>query len=112
MMAQAQTKPFDSGDQHQVETRAKRIKIAEQATDNEFRAMMDVPQFRAFMWGLLTRTHVFAISADVTNANNTFFREGERNVGLSLIADVMRLCPEKYQTMAAEAAKREETING
>lgn len=108
----AETKPFDSGDQHQVDTRAKRLKVVAQSADQEFARMMEAPAFRAFVWKLLGRCHVYETSADVTNANNTFFREGERNIGLGLMADVLRLAPEQYQTMAAEAAKREEQIDG
>lgn len=108
----AAPEPFDSGDQHQVETKAKRLKVVAQTADQEFARMMEVPGFRAFVWRLLQRCHCYEQSADVTNANNTFFREGERNIGLGLMADVLRLAPAQYAVMAAEAAKREEDLNG
>ena len=103
---------FDAGDQHQVDTKAKRLKVVTQTADQEFAAMMDVPAFRAFMWKLLERTHVYEASADVTNPNQTYFREGERNIGLGLMADVLRLAGDKYPLMAAEAAKRKEDLDG
>lgn len=105
-MAKSAPKALDAGDQHQVETRAARLKDRQREADEEFKAMMAVPGFRAFLWRLLERTHVFEISADVGSANQTFFREGERNVGLGLMADVLRLCPEQYRAMSEEAAQR------
>jgi hypothetical protein len=105
--------PYDAGDQHQVETRGKRLKLAAQAEAQAFVGMMQEPRFRAFVWRLLERCHVYEISADVTNPYQTYFREGERNVGISLLGDVMRLCPALYRTMADEAAKRtQELTNG
>jgi len=104
-------KPFDSGDQLQVQTRAARLKDRQDQDDEDFKAMMAIPNFRAFVWRLLSRAHVFQTSADVSNPYNTFFREGERNGGLQLMADVMRLCPQHYQTMAAESAKRDKELN-
>lgn len=111
-MALAQPKPFDAGDSHQVDTRAKRVKLAQLRADEDFRSAMGVPGFRAFMWELLTRCHLFEISADLTSPHNTYFREGERNVGLRYLNDIVRLCPDQYRVMSEEATKREEELNG
>lgn len=100
--------PYDAGDKNQVEQKTAGVKTRDQREDNNFIGMMNTPNFRAFVWDRLVECHVFAQSADVTNVNNTYFREGERNVGLKLTARVLRLCPHQYPIMAAEAAKRAE----
>ena len=40
-----------------------------------------------------------------TGTSATIFREGERNVGLQVLADITRLCPELYARMAGETQK-------
>ncbi len=107
----SEERQIDIGDQHQTETRAKRHKAARKRTDDEFESMMEVPGFRAFVWRLLGTAHVFETSLGA-DPHQTAFREGERNIGLMLWADVQRLCPQKFPLMAAEAAKRDEERNG
>ena len=102
---------IDIGDQYQSETRAKRVKLARKRRDGDFVAMMEVPGFRAFVWRLLGAAHVFETSIGA-DPHQTSFREGERNIGLMLWADVARLCPRQFPLMAAEAAKRDEDLHG
>ena len=105
------TAPRDLGDQHQNETLAKTLKAATRIEDKAFVDMMAVPQFRAFVWRLLERAHVFETSM-TADPHMTAFREGERNMGLGLMVEINRLCPAQYPVMAAEAAKRKEALNG
>ena len=72
---------------------------------------MAEPRFRAFVWRLLGRCHVYELSADPGNPHRTYLREGERNVGLGLVADILRLCPEHYETMSREGARRTRELN-
>jgi hypothetical protein len=99
----------DISDMH--ETRARRLRTLDANADNEFVAMMEVAGFRAFVWRVLTLAHVFETSMG-GDPHRTSFREGERNIGLMLMADIHRLCPDRYPLMALEARKREEERNG
>ena len=96
--------PYDSSSSHDVERRTLHLRLARQRSDADFGRMMGGRDFRAFVWGLLERTHVFETSFDRC-PQVMAFREGERNVGLGVLDWVNRLCPERYRTMADEASQ-------
>ena len=54
---------------------------------------------------ILRRTHIFAISLMAGNSDITAFREGERNVGLSLLGDMNAVSPEKLGAIMREEIK-------
>lgn len=56
---------------------------------------------RAFYWYLLCECGVFTSS--FTGDNYTFFREGERNVGLKLLGFMNEVAPDAYVLMMKEA---------
>jgi hypothetical protein len=98
------TQPYDPSSSHDVDRRTLRLRLVRRHSDAAFGRMMDGRDFRAFVWGLLAQTHVFETSFDPC-PHVTAFREGERNVGLAVLDRVNRLCPERYRTMADEAAQ-------
>lgn len=57
---------------------------------------------RRLMWGILTRTGLYQSS--FTGNSTTFFREGQRNVGLRLTRDLQAYSPKRYMEMWAENA--------
>lgn len=97
---------YDPSSNHDVDRRTLRLRLARQHSEAAFGRMMDGRDFRAFIWDLLAQTHVFETSFDPC-PHVTAFREGERNVGLAVLDRVNRLCPERYRTMAEEAARDE-----
>lgn len=66
----------------------------------DFLYVMRSKQGRRFIWRLLTWTHVFQTS--FTGNSETFFREGERNIGVKLINEIHSHCYELYGTMVKE----------
>ena len=98
--------PYDAGDPDAVNTarkksgrrRAERLRVVE--------AIRKLPDGRSWMYGLLERCHIYHTSFVQGDAHATSFKEGERNVGLMLVADIMSACPEQYPVMCREA-KRE-----
>lgn len=85
---------------------------AEEAQSNE-RRKLELDQFkwlmshkpgRAIVWRLLAKTGVYRTSFD-TNGSRTFFNEGQRNIGLFVLAEVMEACPERFGEMQKEHAK-------
>lgn len=75
-------------------------KVAARQEMDDFLWMMRNKQGRRFMWRLLTWTHIFKSS--FTGNSETFFREGERNIGVRLMDEIHGLCPELYSTMVKE----------
>lgn len=63
---------------------------------------MSDPRGRRFIWRLLGITGIFRSS--FTGNSETFFREGERNVGLKLLTEVTRDANDLYLTAQQEAA--------
>lgn len=63
---------------------------------------------RRFCWKIMEQAHVFSSSFDRDNQHATAFREGERNMGLMLLADIMEACPDRYLQMQREAKIRQE----
>lgn len=66
----------------------------------DFLYVMRSKQGRRFIWRLLTWAHVFQTS--FTGNSETFFREGERNIGVKLINEIHSHCYELYGTMVKE----------
>lgn len=66
----------------------------------DFQWLMKDKRGRRIVWSLLERTGVFRSS--FTGNSETFFREGQRNVGLFLMAQIHEACPEQYAVMLQE----------
>lgn len=67
----------------------------------DLRTVLSQVQGRRFVWGLLEQCGVFRTS--YTGNNDTFFREGQRNVGLLVLNSIHASCPEKYELMLKES---------
>ena len=68
-------------------------------------AVMSTPDGQKVLREILRRTHVFAISLTAGNSDITAFREGERNVGLSLMGDMNAVSSERLATIMHEEIK-------
>lgn len=80
-----------------AEAKAKRkIRIE----DEDLRAVMSTAQGRRFLWRLLEQTGIYKLS--YTGNSETFFNEGQRNIGLKLLAEMHRVDPEHYILMTQE----------
>lgn len=83
-----QENPYDlKGQKRREKDRRTAEKAERSAYLIDLRDVMQTPQGRRVLKGLLSRTHVFAVSLSGDVAA-TAFREGERNVGLSLMSDM------------------------
>lgn len=67
----------------------------------DFKWLMSDKRGRRIVWKLLESTGVFRSS--FTGNSETFFREGARNVGLMLLADVNAHAPDAYVLMLEES---------
>jgi len=96
------TDPFDLEAQAQALAQDRdRAALKRAQDDKDLMDLMGGPGGRRIVWRLLEQTGVFRSSyaGDV----DTYFREGSRNIGLMWLADIHRLCPERYCEMMMEA---------
>lgn len=93
-----------SNDEEKGKNRTKeQIKAEEIKRDKvlvALRHLLDSEGGRIWLWGLLADTHVF--QSNMTGNSWTFFREGERNIGLTLLDDVLDARPNALETMREE----------
>lgn len=80
-------------------------KEAHQRNLDDIDFIMSRPEGRRFIWSLMERTGIYVTS--FTGNSETFFREGQRNIGLMYLAEINQACPEKYLQMINEHAKKE-----
>lgn len=94
-----------------AEERAKKLAEDKQALQrrreiDDFKWLMGHEQGRRFMWRLLDKAGVYRSS--FTGNSETFFREGMRNIGLMLIADIHEATPSEYARMLKEQRKHDD----
>jgi hypothetical protein len=95
--------PFDAANPRHVQRREKAARRQRRQRDDALRWLMGDARGRRVAWDLLGRAGVFR-SSMAPSPELTAFNEGRRDIGLALLADVMRLCPERYAAMQAEAS--------
>lgn len=83
------------GDEAGVAARDKDIKNLEASLDLALRDIMETGMGRAWIWDLLSKCHVFS-SPMREDFAKTSFCCGEQNVGLQVMAQIHRVCPERY----------------
>ena len=93
----------DINDAATVTAQRRKARLAARARDDALAGMMSIREGRAWVHDLLATSHVFESSFS-NNPGLMAFREGERNVGLRVLAQVMRLAPDRYVDMMKENA--------
>lgn len=108
-MTNPDTKPdYDAGNRRHVERRIKASKVRERQLADALKWLMADPRGRLLMWDRLADAGVFRLSF-AESPELMAFREGRRDLGLRDLGQIMRLCPEQYMRMAAEAQSRDTT---
>ena len=93
--------PLDlRGQERHKEQSDERNKLAFDQERGDLVWLMGSKRGRRIMWRLLERTGVYRSS--FTGNSETFFREGQRNVGLWLMAQIHEVCPDQYALMLKE----------
>jgi hypothetical protein len=76
-------------------------KLRRQIEANDIKWLMSSKQGRRIVWRLLDKAGVFRTS--FTGNSETFFKEGMRNMGLFLVAEIMAHSPEAFALMLNES---------
>lgn len=100
-------KTYNAADEEQVKTRKRKDEQIRDREMHDMRTVMSTVEGRRFVWRLLERAGVFRTS--FTGNSTTFFNEGQRNMGLIVLADVHEACAEQYIVMMNESKKDQET---
>lgn len=77
-----------------------REELARRQEEEDTKWLMSTEAGRRQVWWLLEEAGVFRTS--MTADNWTFFNEGQRNLGLKLLAKVQAHCPDEYALMTKE----------
>lgn len=89
-----------------TEEAAKRIqerqRLKAQRHADDIKWLLGDERGRRLYWKWLSDSHIFRTS--FTGNSETFFKEGERNRGLEMLADLNEHSPEAYLQMQQEAA--------
>jgi hypothetical protein len=96
-------------DSPSIERKRSRVANDRVIKDNVIRLLMSRGDGRRFLWLLMQDCHMFEISARFGEEAvlKTYFSEGERNIGLRLLMDIMRLAPREYILSMEENSKVE-----
>jgi hypothetical protein len=101
---------YDAGNKKDVRRLEKQAKLEEQQRREIVTGIMSVAPGRRWICEMLEHCHIFATSySDV--ANRMAFMEGQREIGLNLLGDIMSACPDSYITMMRERNERSTTAD-
>lgn len=91
-------RPQDVADpEAELETQRLQEQTRREQEVNDLKWLMAHKQGRRIMWRLLEFAGVYRTS--FTGNSETFFREGQRNVGLKFLAEVQENSPDEYLKM-------------
>ena len=96
---------YNASDTKQIRKARAQAKIAETERQGVIFNLMSSPAGRNYVHDTLTRCHIFASSFNPSQLGMAF-NEGERNIGLQLLNDVMAFAPDQYVQMMREANDR------
>lgn len=91
-------------EREQAETQRK-LQLAASLEADDFKWIMSNKRGRRFVWRLLEKAGVYRSS--FTGNSETFFREGQRNLGLQILGLIHAHTPELYATMLSEQKDHE-----
>lgn len=96
---------YDASNRKDIRRAEKDAKLAEQQRREVVFQLMATIAGRHWILNLLEKTHTFATSYS-KDPYATAFSEGERNIGLQILGDVMQSAPDQYIIMMREANER------
>lgn len=84
---------------------SRKARLSAQIEVEDFKWIMSNKRGRRFVWRLLDKAGVFRSS--FTGNSETFFREGQRNLGLQVLAMIHEHTPDAYTLMLSEQREYE-----
>lgn len=97
---------YNAADRKNVRLAEKQSKRAARERRVVIATVMASASGRQWFYEILTTCHVFATSFSL-DTKEMAFKEGERNIGLMFLTELMRTCPNEYMLMMREANERD-----
>jgi hypothetical protein len=97
--------PYSADDPVQVKKRTTKAKEAAERTLEDWRWLLADKRGRRIAWKLLEDAGIFRTSFDRDSNGQTAFNEGQRNIGLRVLAQAMQADPSAYERMTREATE-------
>lgn len=97
--------PYDAGNRKDVRAAEKTARLHEQQRKEIVTGIMSVAPGRSWMCDLLEHCHIFHTSYNDL-PHRMAFMEGQREVGIRLLSDIMGACPDQYVLMMRERNER------
>ena len=103
---QSTQKPLvkNATDEGQIKNAQIKEKLASEKKLNDLRFLLSTEQGRRFIWDLLSNCGIYKESADASGSW-TYYKEGRRSIGLSVLAQVVEADPDSYLKMMKESKK-------
>lgn len=98
--------PYNAAERSHVKAAAKQAKALDRDRATVLRSIMDSASGRAWILDRLERCHCFSSSFS-PDPLAMAFTEGERNIGLQDLNDLMRYTPDSYVLMMRERNERD-----
>lgn len=91
-------------DREEAEKREKKLRLERERYRQAVEYVMATQEGRLFVYRVLEKSGVYASSASRASfrTNETFFHEGQRNVGNQVLAELEALTPGSYLSMIKE----------
>jgi len=93
----------NASDESQIHNAKIKSRMKEESEASDLKFLLSTDQGRRFIWKLISKCGVFRQS--FTGNSQTFFMEGERNIGLYILDAVMEADPDAYVKMYVQAKK-------
>lgn len=99
------TDDYNATERSDIKVAQAAAKLADREDDVVLRGLMRTGSGRGWMFRLLAACHIHQTTF-TGNALLGAFKEGERNIGLMLETNLLRVCPDEFITMMREAHAR------
>ena len=96
----------NTADEEQVKAADVKERFERDQIVEDIKTVMETREGRRVLWHFLGMSGLDSISADYESVQWTYFREGQRNLGLNMKAALIEASLENYQLMELEAIKR------
>jgi hypothetical protein len=100
--------PASAADRKSIRRLEKQAEVDAASRAGVIRNLMSTVDGRAWMWHQLSTAHIFA-STFTPDPLITAFNEGQRAIGLAMLADILSTCPDQYIQAQREANVRSTT---
>lgn len=98
--------PYNAAERSHVKAAQKAARFADRERGDVVKQTMSTASGRSYFCGLLEACHVFRSSYSEAPIRMAF-SEGERNIGLQILNDIMQFAPDMYVLMMRERSERD-----